>query len=282
MLPLLLVSLLWAFSFGLIKGQLAGVDPLFISFIRLLLALLVFIPFLRRGTGRPLALRLLLAGAVQYGVMYIAYNSAFQFLKSYEVALFTIFTPLYVTLINDAFQRRFQMAPLAAALLAVIGTGVVSYTHATEGQLLQGFLLVQLSNLGFAFGQVYYRQTLRTNPQSADLPVFGWLYLGGAALTALTAGLFTNWQALTVTPSQWLTLLYLGVIASGVGFFLWNYGARRMNAGTLAVFNNLKVPLAVAVSLIFFGESADPLRLALGGGIVLAALFLNERLARSG
>jgi drug/metabolite transporter (DMT)-like permease len=72
------------------------------------------------------------------------------------------------------------------------------------------------------------------------------------------------------------------VIASGVGFFLWNYGARRVNAGTLAVFNNLKVPLAVAVSLIFFGESADPLRLALGGGIVLAALFLNERLARSG
>jgi hypothetical protein len=38
----------------------------------------------------------------------------------------------------------------------------------------------------------------------------------------------------------------------------------------------------VAVSLIFFGESADPLRLALGGGIVLAALLLNERLARSG
>jgi hypothetical protein len=42
------------------------------------------------------------------------------------------------------------------------------------------------------------------------------------------------------------------------------------------------LPLAVAVSLIFFGESADPLCLALGGGIVLAALFLNERLARSG
>ena len=46
------------------------------------------------------------------------------------------------------------------------------------------------------------------------------------------------------------------MLASGVGFFLWNVGATRVRSGTLAVMNNAKVPLAVVVSLAFFGEQA--------------------------
>jgi len=73
-----------------------------------------------------------------------------------------------------------------------------------------------------------------------------------------------------------LTLVYLGAVASGLGFFLWNVGARKVNGGTLAVFNDLKIPLAVAVSLIFFGEKASLPHLLIGGTVVVAALLLNE------
>jgi drug/metabolite transporter (DMT)-like permease len=59
-------------------------------------------------------------------------------------------------------------------------------------------------------------------------------------------------------------LLYLGAVPSAIGFFLWNFGARRVNAGTLAVFNNVKIPLAIVVSLVFFKEDAEWVRLAAG------------------
>ncbi|MFM7261548.1 MAG: hypothetical protein ACKO3W_13190, partial [bacterium] len=49
-----------------------------------------------------------------------------------------------------------------------------------------------------------------------------------------------------LTTPQWLTLIYLGVGASGVGFFLWNVGATKVAPATLAVMNNAKVPLGVA------------------------------------
>ena len=60
MVLLLLVSLLWAFSFGLIKTFLGGVDSAFVAAVRLLLALAVFLPFLRlravsAGTATPRA-----------------------------------------------------------------------------------------------------------------------------------------------------------------------------------------------------------------------------------
>jgi drug/metabolite transporter (DMT)-like permease len=97
MLLLTLVSFIWAFSFGLIKNTLAGVDANFVAAARLWIAALVFIPFLRlRRVDHSLALRLVLVGTFQFGLMYLAYNLAFTYLKAYEVALYTIFTPRYM------------------------------------------------------------------------------------------------------------------------------------------------------------------------------------------
>jgi len=91
---------------------------------------------------------------------------------------------------------------------------------------------------------------------------------------------FTPLATLRLSSIQVATILYLGAIASGLGFFLWNIGARRVNTGTLAVFNNLKIPLAVAVSLLVFGESTNITRLLIGGMIIISALVLNEAFSR--
>lgn len=283
MIYLLLASLIWAFSFGLIKDKLGALDANFVAASRLLVSLLVFLPLLRRrGLSRHLALRLVAVGALQYGAMYLAYVSAFRHLKAYEVALFTISTPIYVTLIDDLFARRLNGLNLATALLAVIGAGIVSYTGLRHGEIMRGALLVQASNLCFAFGQVAYRRWLEPERPVKDREVFALLYLGGFGVSAVSSVALTDWSQLTLDGTQILTLLYLGAVASGVGFFLWNLGARRVEAGALAIFNNLKIPLAVAVSLLCFGErtSGRPSTLALGGLVVLAALALHEGLAR--
>lgn len=277
MLYLLIVSLIWAFSFGLIKGQLTGLDANFVAAARLVVSLAVFLPFLRiKQIPVPLRWRLLVIGAVQFGLMYVAYTYAFQYLQAYEVALFTIFTPLYVTLINDVFQKRFHAVSLAATVLAIAGTAVVKQGNVFDPQLLTGFLVVQVSNLAFAFGQVDYKESLKNHPELSDTRIFGLLYLGGAFAAGIPALLTTPWQSLALTGQQVFTLLYLGAVASGLGFFLWNVGARKVNAGTLAVFNDLKIPLAVAVSLIFFGEKTSLPHLLIGGAVVVAALVLNE------
>jgi len=273
---LVVVSLIWAFSFGLVKNTLAGVDPFFITFARLAVSFFVFLPFLRlRGLSRNLAFRLVLVGALQFGLMYLAYTYSFKLLEAYEVALFTIFTPLYVTLIHDALHRRLNLLHLAAAALAVVGTAVVKQGEFQPG-VLAGFWIVQLSNLGFAFGQVYYRHILRSEPGMVDRRIFALPYLGGALVTGVTAAVFTPWGSLELSSLQAGTLLYLGAVASGLSFFLWNAGSRRVDAGTLAIFNNLKIPLAVAVSLLFFGEQASLPHLLAGGTVVMASLALNQ------
>ncbi len=270
---LLLVSLIWAFSFGLIKQL--GLDGTFVSAARLGLALLVFIPFLRlRGVAQRTCLALAGIGAVQFGLMYLAYNESFRFLKAHEIALFTLTTPVLVTLLADAFDHTLRARAMLAALLAVLGGAAIYARAAPSAATLTGVALVQLSNLAFALGQVLYRRLRLRQPALRDRNVFGLLYAGGFAIAL--AAMFSRDINAILNTKELLILLYLGVVASGLGFFLWNLGATRVSTGTLAAMNNAKIPLAVAVSLLVFGETADWPRLLLSGAFMFAAIAVAE------
>lgn len=276
---LLVVSLLWAFSFGLIKGNLAGLDSSFVSFARLSVSLLVFLPFLRlRGLPGRTALALAGIGGVQYGLMYVLYIASYRHLEAHEVALFTVTTPLFVVLCEGALKRRVQALPIAAAALAVVGAAVLALKGEEHRAAWTGLLLLQGSNVAFAVGQVAYRRVVRGRDLKGQASHFGLLYGGAVVVTALASALSGGFSSASqLTSEQTLTLLYLGAIPSGLAFFLWNVGATRTNAAVLAVMNNGKIPLGVVVSLLVFGERADPGRLLGSLALVGVALWLATR-----
>ena len=154
---LITASLLWAFSFGLIKGHLTDLDPWWVASVRLALAALVFLPYaLRRAPARRLRGRAMLLGALQFGAMYAFYIASFRLLPAWQVALWTILTPLYVVLLHDLRQRRLVPRTWFAAALAVTGAALVQ-GRTPGGAAVVGVLLVQASNVCFAVGQLGYR-----------------------------------------------------------------------------------------------------------------------------
>lgn len=272
MLYLSIVSLMWAFSFGLIGRYLTGLDPQSVTFLRLLVSLLMFAPWMRgHGLKAQELLRLIVIGAVQYGLMYSFYIQSFHFLKGHEVALFTITTPLFVTLLDGTRRWRFRGAYWVAAALAVAGGAVLTGYRQPGSGVLWGIILIQLSNLCFAVGQVEYKLFCeRVLPRADETGErhFGFLYLGAVVSAGVLAA--NGLPAFRPSPLQWAVLLYLGAVPSAIGLFLWNLGARRVNAGTLAVFNNVKIPLALLVSLVLFKEKAEWWRLGVGGAVIAA------------
>jgi drug/metabolite transporter (DMT)-like permease len=283
MIYLAVVSLLWAFSFGLIGSALSGVDSFFTATVRLGCATLLFLPFLRaKEIVRIDRLRLVFIGAIQFGVMYACYMRAFQYLPSHLVAIFSILTPVYVVILHDLRQRTFSSRYLIAALLSVLGAAAIKAKTIPTGDFWIGFGLMQAAGIAFAYGQVAYRDWKRNNPQTKDRSVFALLAMGGTACAGIAGALLSDWSTLEVKPDQWKAILYLGFVASGIGFFLWNKGASKSNPGTLAAFNNAVVPLAVLCSLFVFGESQsmdleNGIRLALGSALILGALVVSQR-----
>jgi drug/metabolite transporter (DMT)-like permease len=59
--------------------------------------------------------------------------------------------------------------------------------------------------------------------------------------------------------------------------FWWVKGSTRVNAGTLAVMNELHVPAGLVVNLLIWNRDADLPRLAAGGAVILASLWLNRQ-----
>lgn len=280
MIYLLAVSIVWAFSFGLIGNELAGLPPAWMAWLRLAISAAVFLPFVRRVPWKS-ALALFATGAAQFGFMYLAYMTSFRYLQSHEVALFTVVTPLFVAGLDDLFGKRFRPWNLLAATLAVGGAALIKWQSVESAAPLKGILLVQVSNLLFAAGQLAYRAVMaRLEKPVADHRVFFWLHFGGfAVLTPLALPLAFAAAPPAPTFHQWAVLGYLGLVASGIGFFLWNRGARFVSAGQLAVMNNLKIPLGVAVSLWLFPETAG-LPTLLAGSLLIATALLPVRRPR--
>ena len=277
MKALVFVSILWAFSFGLIKGELTGIAPSLVSALRLLLCALVFLPFIRLTTNNKLSVQLLLLGALQFGVMYWSYISSYQYLPGYLVAVFTIFTPIYVFLIDGLLSRRVNVQQVLPILLSIAGATVIVFKAPHSDAWLVGFIILQGANLAFAAGQVGYQRIskMHSTDHTNNMSI---MYIGAAIFMLIIVLVEQSYVGVSeITNRQWLVILYLGIIASGVGFALWNYGAKQVNAASLAVMNNAYIPFAVIFALTLFNEQADIARLALGTSLIVASAWLLSK-----
>lgn len=279
---LVFVTFLWAFSFSFIDVYLAGkVDGDFAVLTRVVIAGLIFLP-MTRWNGIPMQLKAgtVLVGGLMIGITYLCLYRSFLYLSVPEVLLFTVTTPLYVSLIDDALNRKFSPVALFAAFISVLGAGYIRYDNITDSYLT-GFILIQVANLAFAAGQVGYANLVRRYP--VDVPqrnFFGYFFLGGLVVAGPSFLIFGNPEMMPSTPLQWVILAWLGAGASGLGLYLWNKGGTLVDAGTLAIMNNVLIPAGIVVNLLIWNRDVDLFRLSIGMGVILLALYINGRVGK--
>ncbi|MDR9388805.1 MAG: EamA family transporter [Wenzhouxiangella sp.] len=278
-----LVTLGWAFSFSLIGEYLSGqVDDYVSVFIRTGLASLLFLPLMaRRLPTVQLAAKLMAIGGLQIGLMYLFLFHAFGYLTVPEVLLFTILTPLYVTLIDELCDWRIRLPWQwwVASGLAVAGAAVIRWDGIhTDGWL--GFVLVQAANACFAAGQVLYRR-LKLGQATDQVRDFGFFFVGGLIVATLAVAALGNWQQMPQGAVQWGVLIWLGLGASGLGYLAWNTGARRVNTAQLAVMNNMLIPAGLLVNVVLWNTTADWGRL-IGGGVLLGVALVWAHRGQTG
>lgn len=274
---LIVTTILWAFSFSLIGEYLAGqVDTWFSVLIRLLLAAVVFLPFLRwRGYRASTLLLYMAVGALQLGIMYLISFQAYLYLSVSELLLFTVMTPLYVTLIYDLLAGRgIRLGYVLSAMLAVAGAAIIRYDKVSD-HFWFGLLLVQLANICFAVGMVGYKRLQETRPMPQHT-AFSWFYIGAVSVAIVAWFLWGNPHKLPTTPFQWGILVWLGVAASGLGYFMWNYGATQVDAGTLGIMNNMHVPAGLLVNLAIWQQQPHWPGFIIGSAVIFASLWVHR------
>ena len=259
-----------------------GVDPFVLGFCRSMVAALVFLPWIwsahRGDKSRQDIIWAFVCGFVQIGLMYGPYLKSFHYLKAHEVALFTMTTPLITGLMLRASERQALARLLTAILLATLGGVIAAWQHVTSETWLKGVLLVQASNTLFALGSLLWMRRFMAEsarPLRAQARLMTPYFIGGAAASALLTIIFAS-NIVPLSQSHAAAILWLGVVASGSGFFMWNRGVALVSPASLAAANNLKIPLAILISITIFGESANLWPLLIGISFIFLALRVAD------
>lgn len=271
MFCLILATICFSLSFGLIKANLSGLPSEFVVCARLSLAGLAFLPFFKDVADKKHHVAFWV-GVVQFGVMYLCFIKAFKFLQGNEIALLTTTTPIFVGLWSMMFGEKFKPVYIFCIFLSVVGAGIIVWQNLSFNLLVKGVILMESANCSFALGQVLWKKFI-----GEDSSKYMFAAYFGAFVFALTFLLFNfSFLNLTLSMPQTLSLLYLGLVPTGVGFWLWNVGAAQVNASTLAVMNNLKIPFGVLFAIFLFNEKINLLNFAMGTClIILSILILN-------
>lgn len=269
MIYLIIATVLFSLSFGLIKEQLSSLPSEFIVFSRLLIATLIFFPFFKNLNIKK-HLKALLIGAIQFGIMYLCFIKAFKYLQGNEIAILTTTTPIFVGIWSAILGEKFRPIYILCILLSVLGAVVILWQNISFDMLVKGILLIEGSNCAFALGQVLWKKHI--GKTETNLMTSAYL---GALLFVLPFTLANvHFPSLKLSIAQILSILYLAILPTGIGFWMWNKGSTSVKYSTLAVMNNLKIPLGVLFSILIFNEKINLINFSIGSSIIIIAILV--------
>lgn len=269
MLYLIIATICFSLSFGLIKSQLSVLPSEFVVLCRLFIATLIFLPFLKKFNLKTHVI-VMVIGIFQFGIMYLAFLKAFKYLQGNEVALLTTTTPVFVALWSCFLGEKFKPVYILCILMSVLGAGIIVWHNLAFNMIVKGVVLMETSNCCFALGQVMWKKYIGNEAVN----IMSSAYLGAVLLILPWAFFSVDFSTLTLTKPQILSILYLAIVPTGIGFWLWNKGAKAVKYSTLAVMNNLKIPLGVFFSIVLFHEKIDVLNFIIGSSVILLAICI--------
>ena len=278
MFYLIVTTVIWSFSFSLIGNSLSpDINSWSLAFSRSAIACILFSRWINFKIPISYIIKIIFIGALQIGIMYILYLNAFSYTSVQRILLFTITTPFYVTMISQIINKEIKLFAFFITLLSIVGALIIRMTDFDTSDFI-GLILVQLANLCFASGQVLYKAMKADSKISTNVYTdFSFFFIGASLITFI--GLIVSPFSYTYpnTISQWFLVLWLGVGASGIGYYFWNYGATKVNVETLATMNNLVIPLGLFIEIIFFSGSYDFETFVIGTVIIISSIVTSLR-----
>ena len=281
---LLAIALIWGINIPIMKTGLEAVDKFQFNAIRLVISAATLVLFAvrerRRASYQPSSVRL--SELIIYSLMVsLAYQLLFLFglngASAGNTALILATTPMWTALLASLFlgEALTRMAWMGL-VVAMTGTMIVAVQKgvSTDSRYLVGNLLVLAAALVWAAGTVYSRPLLK---RISSIQLAAWAASIALPVHVLVA-LFRPWDELSQfnTTGIWLTVLYAGVLSSGLTQPMWHFGVRIVGAAHAAIIQNLIPLIALLAAWATRGETPTGSQL-FGGALILLGLVAMRR-----
>lgn len=280
---LLLMVALWSLNYAIGKVALREFPALLLACLRTTISGLVVLPIYlshRKAWARQWKwseLRGLLvlgvAGLVLNQVLFVVglswtsvgHASIVVVLMPVMVLLFSVFVGL----------EHFTAGKLLGILIAAAGVIVLQAAKDQgSGATIYGDLFIFLSGIALAAFTVKSKQI---SSRYDSLTINSVAYIGGAvALVPTTIWLSLGFDYKRPSAIAWASLFYMAAFAGVFSYLIYNYALQYIPASRVSAFSYLQ-PLGATVFAVFLLGELITASLVIGGILVLAGVFITER-----
>ena len=272
---LLVTTAVWGSTFYLTRDLVQTVPAADYLGVRFAIAALVMVPVLHRQI-RSLPGSLLRQG-IGLGLVYtvaqllqttgLEHTSASR--SGFITGLYVVLTPVLGWLL---LRARLPRTTWAAVGLAVLGLAVLSLADVGWGY---GETLTLISAAWYA-GHIVWLSRVGRPDAALGLAAVQIGVLGVGSLVAAAPGGIV----LPPTPALWASLLYMAFVSGALAMWAQTWAQSRLPATRAAIVMTAE-PVFAAGFAVWLGGEHLTLRMVLGGGLVLLAMYVVELSGRN-
>jgi drug/metabolite transporter (DMT)-like permease len=260
---LLLLATLWGASYSFIKLGVATIPPITLIALRTLIAGVLLVLIMRwRGLSMPtdaatwgrFAFQACLNSVIPWtliawGERYV--DAGLATILNSAAPVFTFLFTAFVTHHEAATPRKLFGVTAGMAGICLI-VGVKAFDHV--GQELLAAIAIVAATVCYACGAIFSRGFKGLDPMA---PAAGSLLCGTAALIPLGL-IFEHPWTLTPSASSVWALIGLAVFSTAAAFVIYFRLIQTLGSVGTTAQAYLRVPIGVALSVIFLGETLSP------------------------
>ena len=236
-------------------------DPVEIAFMRYLFGGFAMLPlfFLFRTSKltKILILKIAGLGVLFFALFPVLFSWAFVYTTAARGSLVLATMPIWTMLLSKALgHERFSGLSIVAMLLTLLGLAVALsdklLVTSVEGALFKGEIIMLFTALAGALYATFARQVLREVPASTMTPIA--MLTGCLCLLPFSLATGIDEHVMALSFAQMGLMIYLGVVAGGLAFFLLNWVLNKSTATFTSFFVTLNPITAIILGYVFLGE----------------------------
>ncbi|WP_455204589.1 DMT family transporter [Kaarinaea lacus] len=214
------------------------------------------------------------AGLGVYGAMLSVYWGA-QYIPSGLVAVLFGLNPMVTAVMASLWlkEQSLTFAKIVASLLGLFGVAVIFKADFDTSHLAwQGVIGVLLAVLLHNISAVGVK---RIAADLSGLTITAGALVLAAPMYLATWALFSSDSVIQGTWSAAMSVVYLGVVGSVVGFSLYFYVLKKVQANKVALITLVTPVLALLIGMVLNDEYIGP-NIIMGTGCILLALVIHQ------
>jgi drug/metabolite transporter (DMT)-like permease len=269
---LFLSALLWGSSFPVIKfGLNRGIDPISFLTVRLFIASILIIPFIKREINLKVFTekKILLLGITNAGGFFFQYiGQKYTFANNAAVIanLIVIFVAVLSFII---LKERFGIFKVSGVILSFIGLILVSGVDPVRLNFNKGDLIMLLSPILWSFFVILSKDISDSGSIKKYLfPIY--------FLTFLFLIPMTNFSKINFNLTFILLILYLAIFCTIVPYMFFLKAMRTVSATTATIITSFEIIFSIIIAYFLLGETIG-LRFLVGLILIFTAIVLVEK-----